>query len=184
MFPTSSTSTQDPSKEALNCLRVLGRVLTVVYEAEADDREHGVEDTFAAKYMWSRQPLEPQQRNNEGVQPSEGTLEAEQFTIEDSDTEEEDEIDAGVRAFKATVTKPSPSTTTDGQTEQSAEVNDPLSQPDPPKVEEDEKGEETMPCLVDRLFSCTVDLLFCAGFTLPESVRTTEVGEKINVSLS
>lgn len=37
--------------------------------------------------------------------------------------------------------------------------------------------------LADRLFGCTIDLLFCAGFTLPEAVLG-EAGEKVNVSLS
>lgn len=36
--------------------------------------------------------------------------------------------------------------------------------------------------LADRLFGCTIDLMFCAGFTLPEQVLGEE-GEKVNVSV-
>jgi hypothetical protein len=45
--------------------------------------------------------------------------------------------------------------------------------------------DDSLPCLIDRLFSCTIDLLFCAGFTVPESVKGQSMdGDKINVSHS
>ncbi|KAK8864156.1 hypothetical protein IAR55_001402 [Kwoniella newhampshirensis] len=197
-FPNSPPiSNQDLSKEALNCLRVLGRILVVVYEAEADARERralGVveeEETFAAKWLWSRQRIERRQ-----VEPKDSDTNVEngvgeedgQFKIEDSDSEGEDEIDEGVRAFKATIRHPADpaGAMSSGAATISKEegvTNDPLSQP-APKYDEsyplEEKEEEFVPCLVDRLFSCTVDLLFCAGFTLPESVKGESISEKIN----
>jgi hypothetical protein len=36
-------------------------------------------------------------------------------------------------------------------------------------------------CLAEQLIKCTIDLLFCAGFTIPESIKDQQ-GDKINVS--
>ena len=42
---------------------------------------------------------------------------------------------------------------------------------------------QRLPSLSDRLFSATADLLFCAGFTIPEAARGTDGdADKINVS--
>jgi len=106
-----------------------------------------------------------------------------QFTIEDSDDEDEGgDIsgagDEGARAFKAVVGNPPKSKT-------STEIQDPLQSANDTSNqdhEEKEDKEETIPCLIDRLFSCTIDLLFCAGFTVPESVKGLD-GDKINVSI-
>jgi hypothetical protein len=177
-FPSSPAS-PDSSREALNCLRVLGRVLVVVYEAEADAKANGIggEETFAGKYLWARVPVEGESLGTgevsgagTGVTGAQLEETGEQFKIEDSDSEEEveeeneeeNEIEAGVKAFKASVGKPMV--------------------PKPEDVQE-EDAREMLPSLVDRLFSCTIDLLFCAGFTVPESVRGRDnEGEKINVS--
>lgn len=110
--------------------------------------------------------------------------------VEDEEDDDENEIDAGVRAFKATIgNPPSPPATTNGQVDGSSKreeaTNDPLTQPAAKRSSDDEGPEEEQggPCLVDRLFSCTIDLLFCAGFTVPDSVRGSDKsGEKINVS--
>jgi len=122
--------------------------------------------------------------------PVEGGVEEDggQFTIEDSDDEDEaGDIsgagDEGARAFKAVVGNPPKSKSNSKET--STEIQDPLqSANDTSNQAQDEKEdkEETIPCLIDRLFSCTIDLLFCAGFTVPESVKGLD-GDKINVSL-
>ncbi|WVQ99152.1 hypothetical protein IAU59_006284 [Kwoniella sp. CBS 9459] len=206
-FPhPSSTSSQDLSKEALNCLRVLGRVLVVIYESEADVRErrdHGVNDqeqSFAEKYLWSRQKVEQNENGQGSSSMEQGQGEGEddnQFKIEDSDSEgegndgdEHTELDEGARAFKATIGHPAAaaggSTPKPELTKEEGITNDPLSQPTSGDAgvangeEGDKEDEEYMPCLVDRLFSCTIDLLFCAGFTVPDSVRGDNVAEKIN----
>ena len=197
LFPTphSNSSDQDLSREALNCLRVLGRILVVVYEAERDVT--GLEDeeqSFAHKYLWSRSPVEGQELPGEppssqyraGQTVNDSGEEADgQFKIEDSDSEGETPVEEGARAFRATVGHP-PSEAS-GKEDQSngGPVSDPLTQTENGAAEEeDETDEQTAsPCLVDRLFSCTIDLLFCAGFTVPESVRNkTGTDEKINVS--
>lgn len=150
-------------------------------------------------------------RNEGGVSgDGEGGHEATQFEIGSDDEEEEDlkdddahghieqqdedededEIDAGVRAFKATIGNlPStyPAQPTGGLSKREEASDDPLSRPGAPVGEQhsidDDQGPPSGPCLVDRLFSCTIDLLFCAGFTVPDSVRGTDkLGEKINVS--
>lgn len=202
MFPgvsSSSTPPQDTTKECLNCLRVLGRIIVVIYEAEADARDRGepVEQTFAGKWLWHR--MEVAEVRDRGYEMGEelehdelgaevaDEAEAGQFTIEDSDSEneaDEGEQEEGARAFKAVVGNP-PAKEGGGQ------VKDPLSQSthtddDGPRGSTDvDDDANTVPCLVDRLFSCTIDLLFCAGFTVPESVKGQSVdGDKINVSLS
>ena len=71
----------------------------------------------------------------------------------------------------------------------SKSVTDPLSNPEPPgdsstSAATGESSQEKTPCLIDRLFSCTIDLLFCAGFTVPQSVKgQTEDAGKINVGI-
>ena len=189
LFPSSSkASEQEPTKEALNCLRVLGRILVVIYEADAEMRDPAgsvEEETFAMKYLWSRTPLDSSQQGQTRMEENERVERVQedgQFTIEGSDSEEDEEeteqVDAGARAFKAIIGNP-PAVKAESPT---GTADDPLSQA-PLSREQEEEEENTLPCLVDRLFSCTVDLLFCAGFTVPESVRGQDkVGEKINVS--
>ncbi|WWC61589.1 uncharacterized protein I303_104173 [Kwoniella dejecticola CBS 10117] len=194
-FPHSSSSQQDLSKEALNCLRVLGRILVVIYESEADLKEkfdHGIispqelEESFAKKWLWSRSIVEPVTKPTatSAEEPSKQEDENDQFKIEDSDSEHEDDDegeDEGVRAFKATVGNPAPAPKT---AKEEGVSNDPLSttesQDQQNKEKEDEDATDYMPCLIERLFSCTIDLLFCAGFTVPDNVRGANVTEKIN----
>lgn len=219
LFPSTSSLTytaQDTTKEALNCLRVLGRLLVVIYENDAERREAGMsagqEQSFAERYLWNREPPPPVDVTREEGQGGgmgqadrhvdDRVDEAGQFEIgdddeeeeavndeEDGDGDEEDEIDAGVRAFKATLgNPPAPSQSRPSDPGASDKIEDPLSQAAEEREKQDQ-GETTtpnlaqVPCLVDRLFSCTIDLLFCAGFTVPENVRGTDKsGEKINVS--
>ena len=148
---TRSVQGQDTTRECLNCLRVLGRVLVIVLEAEGTAREGGVSagEAFAREHLWAKStaPVEAQGQSGDAAE--------EQFTIADSDDEgDEGSGDRG-------------------------KGKDPLSAPTKPV----EVKTEQLPSLAEKLFSCTVDLLFCAGFTLPESVRGQGVeGEKINVS--
>jgi hypothetical protein len=183
-------------------------VIVVIYESEADARDKHIwlEETFAWKWLWRRMEVsEVRDRGYEmgeeldadeiGAEdtvglPVEGGVDEDggQFTIEDSDDEDEGgDIsgagagDEGARAFKAVVGNP-PKTSSNSK-EGSTEIQDPLqSANDTSEPEEKEDKEETIPCLIDRLFSCTIDLLFCAGFTVPESVKGLD-GDKINVSL-
>jgi hypothetical protein len=201
LFPggSSSASPQDPTRELLNCLRVLGRIIVVIYESEADARDKHIwlEETFAWKWLWRRMKIgEVKERSYEMGEELEGDElgaegngvdESGQFTIADEDDESDEEQDGdgdeGAKAFKAVVGNPPRST--------SAEANgiqDPLqAKPDNNDVNENGNNEEgaqddTIPCLIDRLFSCTIDLLFCAGFTVPESVKGQSIdGDKINV---
>lgn len=131
LFPsTGRAPAQDTTREALNCLRVLGRIVVIVYEAEGVAREGGVSggEAFAREHLWARQTVRKEGKPEE------------QFTITDSDDE--------------------------------GEGSDPLSKLD---------DTEVLPSLADRLFQCTIDLLFCAGFTLPSSVQGGS-DEKVHVS--
>jgi hypothetical protein len=180
--PTFPSASDGGTTEALNCLRVLGRVLVVIYESE--DRE------WADEVLWSRQkrPADEPRSPRDVVETEAET----QFTIADSDDEGDAEAaedadsgdigDEGARAFKASVGKPakaSPEPVTNGD----GTLRDPLANPGPqPEAPAAEADADTLPSLAERLFSCTVDLLFCAGFTVPDSVRGEDlVGDKINV---
>lgn len=171
LFPHPPTATaQDLTKEALNCLRVLGRVLSVVYEAEGEMRD-GDAESFAAQYLWNRQRAPP-------VSPP-PPADSDHFTLEDSDTDDGDEpgLDTGARAFRATIGHP-PSPPAPPHP-----LSDPLTQPHGGGDHRDSGEDEYLPSLAERLFSCTVDLLFCAGFTLPHTVSEDQ-NDKINVCLS
>ena len=200
LFPTSSTniSPQDPTREALNCLRVLGRVLVVVYEAEADAVDQATltgesSERFARKYLWSRTPVVADPASNNPGQFAETRAEEEadgQFKIEDSDSEDEEDagagtLDEGARAFKATIENPPRAPNDTSALQQVESMEDPLTKKDEDADGDWEAEEPTLPCLIDRLFSCTIDLLFCAGFTVPGSVRSQSGSdEKVNVSVS
>ena len=181
-------------------------MIVVIYESEADARDKHIwlEETFAWKWLWRRMDVsEVRDRGYEMGEELDGDeLGAEatggspvdrgvdedggQFTIEDSDDEDEGgDIsgagDEGARAFKAVIGNPPKS----NSKETSTEIQDPLQSANDTSTQEakeEEDKEETIPCLIDRLFSCTIDLLFCAGFTVPESVKGLD-GDKINVSL-
>ena len=212
LFPTSPSSTQapgqDPTKEALNCLRVLGRVLVVVYEGEAGDMEKDKEQkSFAERWLWNRQPVETRLEINgdwatpagverEGSVPVEGKEES-QFMIADDEEDEPEDIegkgvDDETRAFKSAVGHPHEIQPSEAATKVEMETTrDPLSEATPVRVHPEDAGElhreeeDTIPCLIDRLFNCTIDLLFCAGFTVPDNVRAKDgTEEKINVRLS
>ena len=212
LFPTpsSNSSQQNTTQEALNCLRVLGRVLVVVYENDAERKSYGLSgESFAQTYLWKRSKVTDDQAQMALLEPgsnaSVGTgrevgghgegehiKEATQFEIGDDDDDDEEAKeedsdgdigkDEGARAFKATLANPTKAATNISTDQSNGTIDDPLTRTED-KVE-DEAEEATGPCLVDRLFSCTIDLLFCAGFTVPESVKGTESGEKINVSVS
>jgi len=201
LFPTpsSSSSQQNTTQEALNCLRVLGRVLVVVYENDAERKTYGLSgESFAQTYLWKRSKAAEDQAQM--AQLGEGQVEeqaeraeereATQFEIGDDDEDDDGDSDGdigkdeGARAFKATLGHPpSVSANTNPLSDATGgTVDDPLSRAND-TAEETAEDEATGPCLVDRLFSCTIDLLFCAGFTVPESVKGEESGEKINVSV-
>lgn len=181
----------------------------MVYENEAEIKASNdamggvgeVAESFAAKYLWSRVPLDQvklaiaESNGAQGVlsdqtgpeEEEEVVRENGQFKLDDSDDEEEDEISQGVRAFEATIGNPPKTPSAAVGAAGSHAIDDPLtrSQPDLQDTERERMDEEenTLPCLVDRLFSCTIDLLFCAGFTVPDSVRGEDkLGDKINVS--
>lgn len=181
-FPGPSTD------EALNCLRVLGRVLVVVYEME--------DPTWANTNLWARKPRGsvdlrdfPGSRHDEP--PADLAIEDDQFTLGDDDDEDADE---GARAFKASVGRPRKASTATqksqaeengGDTDENGTLRDPLANPGPAAEADEEqnvaKHEDLVPSLAERLFSCTVDLLFCAGFSVPESVRGEDHdGDKVN----
>lgn len=173
---------QDTTKEALNCLRVLGRILVVIYEADSEERENAAiygttnrGKRYAEEVLWSRKPLSRDVQQSAGERTEPETTEN-QFTIEDSDSEDDEDAVAGeAKAFKASISA--------NPTETVASSGDPLSNIQDAGNSADEEQQKTLPSLADRLFSCTIDLLFCAGFTVPEGVRGTEgLGDKINVS--
>lgn len=157
----------------------------MVYENDAERRDYGIEgDSFAQQYLWSRVTVDQAPPAVAPETPAAIEHEANQFEI-GSDDEEDAEADEGARAFKATLGNPPQTnghtTTTNGGSET---IDDPLTKAAGVEDDGGEAEEEaTIPCLVDRLFSCTIDLLFCAGFTVPEDVRGEDrSGDKINVS--
>jgi hypothetical protein len=178
------------TSEALNCLRVLGRVIVVIYESE--DKE------WANEVLWSRQkrPADLPTSPDTDVDRLGEEMAETQFTIADDSDDEEtgDLVDEGARAFKASVGRPrktstSTSTPESPPTNDDGTIHDPLANPGPQEEDqgsEAEDDDDLLPSLAERLFSCTVDLLFCVGFSVPDSARGEDVliTDKINVSLS
>lgn len=121
---------EDPTREALNCVRVLGRVLVVVYENSEEDAMselHGQRSDAA-------QPTDTQLREH----------------------------------FADTLWKARRNTSLNDKSQDDANHQATV-------------AEKDTSSLMERLFKCTIDLLFCAGFTVPQSVRG-QSNDKINVS--
>ncbi len=189
-------SQQNPTKEALNCLRVLGRILAVVFEVDAEelpsrssspvDGEAGAAELgkdFAWNILWRRMQVPPMEKTNgeanhhDAEDAEDG---AEQFELgEHSDGEDEvsEWKDATSRSRATSSKNKTPKSPQKASEDPLTNATDKLT-----LTVEDMDRDDTLPSLADRLFSCTVDLLFCAGFTIPEGVRTGEhAGDKINV---
>lgn len=121
---------EDPTREALNCVRVLGRVLVVVYENSEDD----VVNESLRSRVDSAGPNDAQLREH----------------------------------FADTLWQSGGKSPVDEQ----------------PQDEANRAGtaaETDSSSLMEKLFKCTIDLLFCAGFTIPESAKG-QSKDKINVS--
>jgi hypothetical protein len=133
---------RNATKEVLNCLRVLQRVLPVVFELES---EPGV---FEREVLWRRDVVVGAAEEHGGrgqgedSRHRERTEQTPQFVIED----DEDENDAEENAT-------------------------PASSPRIPSSSSPKQATTTLPSVAERLFSCLVDLLFCCGFTLPSKLQ-------------
>lgn len=130
----ASSSQRDLTKETLNCLRVLQRILPVVFEPEFD--------AFENKVLWVREAAEVDAMTTGGSRP--------QFVIDDEEDDEE------VPASGSPLSPNTRSKSSDSM--------------QPPR--------KTAPALAERLVSCTIDLLFCCGFTLPNKIQVEDY--KIN----
>lgn len=73
----SGSEARDPTKELLNCLRVLGRVLPLVYESEG---------SFEEELLWTRR-AKPTQSPVQHQEPEEP-----QFVIQEEDSDDEDAV--------------------------------------------------------------------------------------------
>ncbi|KAF8328817.1 high-temperature-induced dauer-formation protein-domain-containing protein [Cantharellus anzutake] len=122
---------RDPTKEVLNCLRVLGRIIPVVFDYE---------EAFEEELFWMQKPVPG--LSSSDVDVSSRSSEP-QFVIDDEDE--------GERSSQPTL-------------------------PEDPQSIQPKK--QLQPCLAERLFSSTIDLMFCCGFTLPTSIQVDH--HKIN----
>ncbi|KAI8998843.1 high-temperature-induced dauer-formation protein-domain-containing protein [Trametes punicea] len=138
---TGAGAERNTTKEVLNCIRVLQRVLPVVFEIESEPSR------FEQEVLWKRVEVRPQDAAHAqgAVSAVEQASAQPQFVIEDED--ESDGEETG-RAPKS-----------------------PTRQRTSPRAPEPEKPKETMPSIAERLFSCLVDLMFCCGFTLPTKIQ-------------
>ena len=93
---------RNTTKEVLNCLRVLQRVLPVIFELESEP------SVFEREVLWKRDVVE-------GQAPREQTEQTPQFVIEDEDDDHENDGESGTSAAgpfpqptpKQTSTRPS-----------------------------------------------------------------------------
>ena len=117
---------RNTTKEALNCLRVLGRILPVIFEMQ--------DDKFEEELFWKRQaPPTSTPDVNDGATEREEP----QFVIEEEDDDDAPNTDSAPNKEGAT----------------------------------GDAKPNLLPSLAEELFSYTIDLLFCCGFTIPASVQ-------------
>ncbi|KAG8915385.1 hypothetical protein FRC01_003680 [Tulasnella sp. 417] len=138
----SGSSARDSSKELLNCLRVLGRIIPILYESEGSLEE---------EIMWRRKRKEasPHDPMSEEQEP--------QFVIqeeEDSDDDEDEDEDG------------------EGEDEDDEDGDDnPAEAATPTRPTVAISEEELEPALADKLLSTAIDLMFCCGFTIPSKFK-------------
>jgi hypothetical protein len=134
---------RNATKEVLNCLRVLQRVLPVIFELESES------SVFEREVLWKRDVVVVGAGGEDeaagGQSHREQVEQTTQFVIEDED-EDEDEAESGGASASASAAGPSPQI--------------------PPK-----QATTTLPSVAERLFGCLVDLLFCCGFTIPAKLQ-------------
>ncbi|PAV24382.1 hypothetical protein PNOK_0145000 [Pyrrhoderma noxium] len=140
---STQSSQRDPTKEVLNCLRVIQRVLPVLFEPEFDDIER--------KLMWVCEET----RSEDVDRQREIADETPQFVIDD----EEDEEDTGGPSVPKSPASPA---SRKKQTDSSSSTQE----------------RKKHPSLAEKLIHCTIELLFCCGFTLPNAIQVEN--EKIN----
>ncbi|KAG5645827.1 hypothetical protein DXG03_005168 [Asterophora parasitica] len=75
---SAASAERNTTKEVLNCIRILQRVLPVVFEVD------GESSTFEMEVLWKKQEVEVEEDSS----GSAGTTEAPQFVIEDDDDSE------------------------------------------------------------------------------------------------
>ncbi|KAH8108473.1 high-temperature-induced dauer-formation protein-domain-containing protein [Phellopilus nigrolimitatus] len=139
---SSQSGQRDPTKEALNCLRVLQRVLPVLFETEYTELERRI--------LWEREEV------REDAECVRSEDERPQFVIDDEDEDDD--------------------TSNSGQPKSPESPGNRRKSPD--AAQNEERKTKTLPTLAERLISCTIDLLFCCGFTLPS--KSQEDRYKIN----
>jgi hypothetical protein len=140
---------RNTTKEVLNCLRVLQRVLPVIFELESES------SVFEREVLWKRDVVVVVDGSGGGGEDSgaggqnhrERMEQTTQFVIEDDD-EDEDDAESGRASAPASAACPSPQIQI------------------PPK-----QTTTTLPSVAERLFGCLVDLLFCCGFTIPAKLQ-------------
>ncbi|GAA5861926.1 hypothetical protein JCM1840_006877 [Sporobolomyces johnsonii] len=145
-FPVSrGRDGRDLAKEALNCVRVISRVVPLLLGSQGGAGRDQVEE----EVFWRRETIRVEKgegRTSQGAKGGESRDEPReegQFIIDDEEDEE---------------------TASDGE---SATTPKPTSESAP---EADEHYEE-IPALAERLLSALIDLLFVPGLTVPEALR-------------
>ncbi|PWN47453.1 hypothetical protein IE53DRAFT_390420 [Violaceomyces palustris] len=168
---SSSLDSRDRTREALNCARILTRVLPAIME-----RSNG--GPQSKDLLWGRGPPIISDPNHSSHKPvfeeSEDTT-ASQFVIDDEEELEEEEKEegrgGGQRQVREKVT----------HDPLSASKAEPIHRQGE-KEEEEEEGRENSPPLGERLIGLVVDLLFCSGFTIPWTEEQLSESNETNPS--
>lgn len=139
---TGAGAERNATKEVLNCIRVLQRVLPTVFEIESEPSR------FEQEVLWKRVAAPDAGGGSGAGGPTVEEASAQpQFVIEDDDESDEDE-DVSPRQRAP---KPPPASAQQSSTQQ--------------------EPRDTLPSVAERLFSCLIDLMFCCGFTLPTKIQ-------------
>jgi hypothetical protein len=143
-FSLGGNTKRDTTKEALNCIRVLSRILPVIFGLENNDIEMAL--------LWKRETLSStsasvgRTRSRESITTSTSSLSGEQsapqFVIDD-----EDELEPATPVVQRTPSNQSHSRTS--------------------SVVDAASRQKQEPALAETLITSLIDLLFCCGFTLP-----------------
>ncbi|CAD6892225.1 unnamed protein product [Tilletia laevis] len=170
--PAAPRDGRDRTREALNCVRILTRLLPVIMEGTPATSSPPSQDTrhyspFEYELLWKRAagPVSSASRTQDGgdkpAAPPHSDSDG-QFVIDDgADDDDED------RGSKPAAPPPSDPLSQPTQPSANASAATPSSQKQTPPAPTDNPPQELEPCFMEQLLEVCINLLFRSGFTVP-----------------
>lgn len=163
---SSSTSPRDRTKEALNCARLLTRLLPVLYEDPGGHSGSAASQTWTSsleeEILWTRREAAVNAADDNS-QVAVGTADddsANQFVIQGDDDDDEASRVSSPENVRKDPLSQAASASSEAADQSTSQRSD--------------QAQQTQRCLAESLLHLVVDFLFFPGFTLPADLHSDE----------